>query len=83
MPTKNPRILVVLGRSLFDRLKSRSRKDGLSMSLEAREIIRQAFNSSEQRTMQIYRGTRIKGLVGKFKMGRTEVDDVLAMQIHG
>jgi len=83
MPTKNPRIHVVLERPLFERLRNLSIKDGLSMSLEAREIIRQAFNSSEKSTMRVYTGKHIKGLVGKLKMGRIELDDLLVTQVHG
>lgn len=83
MPTKNPRIHVVLEQPLFERLKSLSKKEGLSMSLEAREIIRQAFYSSERRTMRAYTGRNIKNLVGKFKMGRGDLDDALAKQVHG
>ena len=83
MPTKNPRIHVVLEQPLFERLKSLSKKEGLSMSLEAREIIRQSFNSSERRTMRPYTGKHIKGLVGKFRMGNTNLDDLLVTQVHG
>lgn len=78
MSTKSPRIYVVLEQPLFDRLKSRSRKNGLSMSLEAREIIRQALDSPDQRTMKTYRGKHIKALVGKFKMGCSESDELPA-----
>jgi len=72
MPTKNPRIHVVLEQPLFERLKSLSKKDGLSISLEAGEIIRQAFHSPERRAMRIYTGKHIKGLVGKFRMGEPD-----------
>jgi hypothetical protein len=83
MPTKNPRIHVVLEAPLFQRLKNLSKKNGLSMSLEAREIIRQAFYSPEKRSMRPYTGKHIKGLVGKLKIGRAGLDDVLATQVHG
>ncbi len=83
MPTKNPRIHVVLEQPLFERLKSLSIKDGMSMSLEAREIIRQAFYSSEKRAMRIYTGKHIKGLIGKLKMGKIDRHDLLAEQVHG
>ncbi len=83
MPTKNPRIHVVLEKPLFERLRSLSIKEGLSMSLEAREIIRQALNSAESPTMKPFKGTHMKSLVGKFKMGQIDADDVLAKQVHG
>jgi len=83
MPTKNPRVHVVLEKPLFERLKSLSKKDGLSMSLEAREIIRQAIYSSETRTMRAFTGKHIKKLIGKFKMGRIDPEEVLVQQVHG
>ena len=83
MPTKNPRIHVVLEQPLFQKLKNLSAKDGLSMSLEAREIIRAAFNSPEKRVMRIYTGKCMKNLIGKFKMGNSDLDGLLAAQVHG
>ncbi len=83
MPTKNPRIHVVLEQPLFQRLKKLSKKHGLSMSLEAREIIQAALNSPKNASMRIYTGTHIKRLIGKFKMGNVNPDDALVDQVHG
>jgi len=83
MPTKNPRIHVVLEKPLYERLKALSKQDGLSISLEARQLIRQAMYSPEQRTMRPYTGKHIKKLIGKFKMGKVDPTDVLVSQVHG
>ena len=83
MPTKNRRVHVVLEQPLFERLKRLSRKDGLSMSLKARKIIRQAFYSTEKHTMRPYTVKNIKKLIGKFKMGKIDPGELLVSQVHG
>ena len=71
MPTKNPRIHIVLEKPLFEWLKNLSARDGLSMSQKARKIISEALSPSEERPMRIYTGRHIKKLIGKFKMEDT------------
>ena len=83
MPTKNPRIHVVLERPLFANLKGLARKNGLSISLEARELIRGALRSAGKPSRKIYTGRHIKKLIGKFPMGKFDLDEVLVDQAHG
>ena len=42
MSTKNPRLNVVLEPSIYSTIKLLARKDGTSLSLKARDLIRQA-----------------------------------------
>lgn len=49
MSTKNPRLNVVLEFSLFQTLKRLARVDGTSMSLKARDMIREAVEYYEDR----------------------------------
>jgi hypothetical protein len=84
MPTKNPRLHVVLERSLFDRVKTLARRNGLSMSLEARDLIREALFSPGARVFKPYTGAHFKKLIGCHRGGAYQRhDDVLAGQVHG
>jgi hypothetical protein len=83
MPTKNPRLHVVLEPPLFKRLKGLAKKNGLSMSLEAREIIRRIFGDSTRDRPRAYTGKNIRELIGAFRMGKIDAADVLARQVHG
>lgn len=47
MPTKNPRVNMVLERTLFEALQRMAERDGVSLSLKARDLIREAIESSE------------------------------------
>ncbi len=47
MPTKNPRVNMVLERALFEALQRMAERDGVSLSLKARDLIREAIESSE------------------------------------
>ncbi|ADY72806.1 hypothetical protein Dester_0148 [Desulfurobacterium thermolithotrophum DSM 11699] len=47
MPTKNPRINIVLEESLYEALKKLSKESGLSLSRTARELIKEALELRE------------------------------------
>lgn len=47
MPTKNPRVNMVLERALYEALKRQAARDGVSLSLKARDLIREAIEASE------------------------------------
>lgn len=47
MPTKNPRLNVVLEPPVYSAIKQLARKDGMSLSLKARDLIRQALEYCE------------------------------------
>jgi len=83
MPTKNPRIHVVLERPLFNDLKGLAKRSGLSLSLEARELIREALKSAGRRTPKIYMGRQFSAFIGKYHGGPGRPDDILAEQVHG
>lgn len=84
MPTKNPRLHVVVERPLFNSLKVLAKKNGLSLSLEARELIREALRSTGKRSRRIYTGKHFDKLIGKFRMGKKiDPDEILTQQVHG
>ena len=47
MPTSHPRLNVVLERPLYKSLSRLAKKDGLSLSLKARDLIREAMELEE------------------------------------
>lgn len=47
MPTKNPRINVVLEKPLYDSIKKIASKEGVSVSLKARDLLRDALETHE------------------------------------
>lgn len=47
MPTKNPRLQVVLEKPIYEALSSLAKEEGVSMSLKARDLIREALEHLE------------------------------------
>ena len=47
MPTKNPRINVVLDRSLFQTVEMMAKTEGVSLSMKARDLLRDALEIHE------------------------------------
>ncbi len=47
MPAKNPRVIAVLGRPLYDALSRLARREGMSLSLKARDLLREALEVHE------------------------------------
>ena len=43
IPTKNPRLNVVLDNDLYDTLSKLAHKDGVSLSLKARDLLKEAL----------------------------------------
>ena len=51
MATKNPRLQVLLEKSLYDAVASLAKTEGVSMSLKARDLIREALLHLEDLTL--------------------------------
>jgi transcriptional antiterminator Rof (Rho-off) len=47
MPAKNPRLNVVLERPLYSTLSRLARRDGTSLSVKARDLLREALEAQE------------------------------------
>jgi predicted DNA-binding ribbon-helix-helix protein len=47
MATKNPRINVVLEKPLYDNIKRLAKKDGVSLSLKVRDLVKEALEIKE------------------------------------
>ena len=51
MPTKNPRVNVVLERPIYDALGRMARREGASLSTTARDLLRSALEMNEDRAL--------------------------------
>ncbi len=51
MPAKNPRINVVLEKSLYQSVRSLARKDRVSLSTKVRDLLRDAIEVDEDRCL--------------------------------
>ncbi len=47
MPAKNPRINVVLEKPLYDDIERLAKKDGVSLSLKVRDLVKEALEIQE------------------------------------
>ena len=47
MATKNPRINVVLEKPLYDNIERLAKKDGVSLSLKVRDLVKEALEIQE------------------------------------
>ena len=47
MPAKNPRIHVVLKKPLYDSVRWLAAKDGISLSLKIRDLVKEALEAQE------------------------------------
>jgi metal-responsive CopG/Arc/MetJ family transcriptional regulator len=47
MPTKNPRINVVLEKSLYNNVERLAERDGVSLSLKVRDLVKEALKIEE------------------------------------
>jgi len=47
MPTSNPRVNVVFERPLYETVRRVARRDGVSLSLKVRDLVREALEATE------------------------------------
>ena len=54
MPTKNPRVNVVLEVPLYEGLSRWAKRDGVSLSLKVRDLVKEALESQEDRALVLF-----------------------------
>ncbi len=62
MPAKNPRINVVLERPLYERIERLAKKDGVSLSLKMRDLVKEAIEIEEDIVLSLFAREREKTL---------------------
>ncbi|NVM22936.1 MAG: antitoxin, RHH family protein [Desulfobacterales bacterium] len=73
MPTKNPRINVVLDKSLYGMIRKIAQQEGISLSLTARELIKEALESYEDMALAQWAEQRDKTFDGKKSLTHQQV----------
>lgn len=73
MPTKNPRINVVLDNPLYKNIKYLAERDGVSLSNKARELIKDAIEIQEDLYLAEIAQSREKTLTDSNTLSHEEV----------
>ena len=73
MPTKNPRVNIVLDPLLYAALGRMAKRDGVSMSLEARDIIKEALEAREDIYWDIVAADRARTYTAKKAISHKDV----------
>jgi hypothetical protein len=73
MPTKNPRINVVLERPLYQNVERMAKKDGVSLSLKVRDLVKEALEIEEDIALGNIAEKREKTFIGKKALSHNEV----------
>ena len=60
MPTKNPRINVVLEKPLYDSVRRLAEKEEISLSLKIRDLVREALEAEEDAALAKFAEEREK-----------------------
>lgn len=61
MPTKNPRVNVVLEKPLYDSVRRLAEKEDVSLSLKIRDLVREALEAEEDAALAHFAEEREKG----------------------
>ena len=73
MPTKNPRVNIVVGAPLFSALHDLATSEGVSMSTLARDLIREAMNLREDVALAAFADKRMKTFSKKAALSHKDV----------
>ena len=73
MPTKNPRVNVVLEKPLYRQIDHLAKRDGVSLSLKVRDLVREALETEEDLALAAFAETREKTFRKATALKHTEV----------
>ncbi|MBI5638600.1 MAG: antitoxin, RHH family protein [Nitrospinae bacterium] len=73
MPTSNPRINVALEKPLFNNIERLAKRDGVSLSLKVRDLVREAIEMDEDRALTKVAERREKGFARSKALKHNEV----------
>ena len=60
MPTKNPRVNVVLEKPVYRKIEHLAKRDGVSLSLKVRDLVIEALETEEDMALADFAQTREK-----------------------
>jgi hypothetical protein len=73
MPTKNPRVNVVLEEPLYEGLQRWAERDKVSLSLKVRDLVKEALESQEDRALAVFAEEREKSFDRKKALTHKQV----------
>jgi metal-responsive CopG/Arc/MetJ family transcriptional regulator len=73
MPTKNPRINVVLEKPLYRAIEQLAKKDGISLSLKVRDLVKEALEAEEDLALSEFAKRREKTFKKEKSLRHNEV----------
>jgi len=73
MPTKNPRVNVVLEKPLYANIQRLAKRDGVSLSLKVRDLVREALEMEEDIALAQFAESREKSFSRKKSLKHDEV----------
>jgi hypothetical protein len=73
MPTNNPRVNVVLEKPLYSNVERLAKRDGVSMSLKVRDLLREALEIDEDVALSKFAGIREQSFNRKKSLKHEEV----------
>ena len=73
MPTKNPRVNVVLEKPLYASIERLAKRDGVSLSLKVRDLVREALEMEEDIALVQFAESRDKTFSRKKSLKHDEV----------
>lgn len=73
MPTKNPRINVVLEKPIYHNIERLAKRDGVSLSLKVRDLVREALEIEEDIVLSHFAEKREKTFEKKKSLKHDEV----------
>jgi len=72
MPTKNPRVNVVLEEPLYEGLSRWAKRDGVSLSLKVRDLVKEALEAQEDRSLVLIAEERERSFDRKKALTHTQ-----------
>lgn len=73
MPAKNPRVNVVFERPLYNSIEYFAKRDGVSLSLKVRDLVREALEIEEDKALSAFAEAREKTFKKKAALKHSEV----------
>jgi hypothetical protein len=73
MPTKNPRVNVVLEKPLYANIERLAERDGVSLSLKVRDLVKEALEMEEDVALAQFADSRDKTFSRKKSLKHDEV----------
>ena len=73
MPTKNPRVNVVLEKPLYANIQRLAKRDGVSLSLKVRDLVREALEMEEDIALAQFADSRDKTFSRRKSLKHDEV----------